>query len=491
MPRDAFEIKFLSHVKTVRLVEKGESVMIACSGGADSTCLLHLMAKFRTSLGIKLAALYINHGIRGRGEIYREKKLLKQHCDRLGVPLVVKKIDAKGIAKKEKRSLEEAAREGRYSAIFAAMEEGGFDRCATAHHLDDSAESFLMKIFKGGSPSALAGIRQVLSGKIVRPLLFASKAEVEAYLSRNGIGFSLDSTNSDERFERNFIRKKVVPVVKEKFPGLLSKISTFQNIQRIENDFIDSSAMDFASRCFVFAEKSVSFDAGAFAAPHLAVKRRAFLLAVRRLGLDPSAVGFGLLSESLDFISRGPGEGRFEVLKGSLYLVKKTVYSARDYRPEKTTVFLTREKPSMAAGALPESGLAIDCGERLSFRTAHFEYDVALAKNDAGSIKAVSVNRNSVLVAIPHGVEPPLLISQALKGDRIAIAGGGSQKISDLFVNAKVPREIRREIPVFRDLSGEIVCVSNIKFSEYSAAAARAGLSKAGYFLSVGVKSIL
>jgi len=491
LARDPFEIKFLNFVRTERLIEKGDSILVACSGGADSTCLLHLLAKFRPSFGVRVAALYVNHGIRTRGEIFREKKLLKEQCEKLEVPLIIKKIDAKSIAKTTKKSLEEAAHEGRYGAIFSALEEGGFQKCATAHHLDDSAESTLMRIFKGGSPSSLSGIRPVLAGRVIRPLLFASRSEVESYLSRNEIAFSTDSTNCDERFERNFIRKKVVPLVKERFPGFLNKISTLQNIQRAENDFIDSAAVDFAGKCFIFEEGRSSFDAAEFRAAHQAIGRRAILYALRRLGFNPAEAGFGLLAEMIDFICDGPGEGIFEIFNRKLFLVKKTVYSAKDYCPEKTTVIMTPEKPADRGNKLPEEGLTIDVGESLAFKTGHFEFDFSLIKNDGERMKIGRIAKNSSLIAVPAEAEPPFIISAALPGDRIRLRDGNSQKLSDLFVNKKIPREIRREIPVVRDLNGEIVCVSNIKVSEYSSAAAKGGLKTMGYFLSIGVKSIL
>ena len=166
-------------VRDLRLTP-GESVLIALSAGPDSMALLHLLAELRPRFPLRLAAAYVDHGLRP-GETPAEWALVRQVCAELDIPAFRAEADARGEARKARLSLEDAARRVRYRALAALQVEAGTRLLALAHTADDQAEELLLRLLRGASRKALSGMR-LRSGCRIRPLLGLRKAELLDYL---------------------------------------------------------------------------------------------------------------------------------------------------------------------------------------------------------------------------------------------------------------------------------------------------------------------
>ncbi len=194
------------------LLKRGDSVLIAVSGGPDSMALLHLMNLLKRGLRLDLAVAHVHHGLRKQND--RALDLVRKASAELGLPFYFMKADARKFAKSEKRSLEEAGRILRYSFFEKTALGLGMNKIATAHTLDDQAETLLMRIARGCGLRGLTGIRPVRrQGKsmVIRPLLMCAKSDLLSHLKYEKIPFLVDRSNFSEAFTRNRIRAKLLP----------------------------------------------------------------------------------------------------------------------------------------------------------------------------------------------------------------------------------------------------------------------------------------
>ena len=199
-------------------------LLLAFSGGEDSLFLMSLLSLIAPE---RSAALYVNHGIRSGAELEREEAINAHNASMLGIPLVIKRIpegDIKRLAKEGNIGIEAAARELRYGILRSYARDNGFDRILTAHHMDDQAETVIMRLLSSAPFYALGGIRRD-DGMICRPLLDVPKETIRRGVARLGLEVSEDSTNSDTGYLRNSIRHRIMPMISPECRILLSRIA--------------------------------------------------------------------------------------------------------------------------------------------------------------------------------------------------------------------------------------------------------------------------
>lgn len=220
------------------LITPGQSLLVGVSGGADSMCLLTLLAGLRGKIGYKLYAIHINHGLRG-AEADRDQKLVEDYCKTLKVPLEVVNVDVKNYCQSHGTTTEEGARILRYQAFKKVAKEKNIDLIAVAHNKNDQAETILMHILRGGSLRGASGMQKEWD-KIIRPLLNVEREDIESYNKQNGVPYIVDSTNADISYSRNFIRNEVLPKIRQVYPNAISALVNFAKLAKSDNDYIDS-----------------------------------------------------------------------------------------------------------------------------------------------------------------------------------------------------------------------------------------------------------
>ena len=208
-----FRQKVLSFMKKNHMTDRGDSVLAAVSGGADSVCLLWLLHEMAAELGIKVFAFHMNHGIRG-AEADRDEQFVMELCERLNIPLTVAHEKVEEYAAERGLSGEEAGRILRYHHLGETAEKYQCAKIAVAHHEDDDAETVLLNLFRGSGLAGLSGIRPVREN-IIRPLLCVSRKEIEGYLNEQELSWCEDSTNKENDYTRNKIRNELLPWVTE------------------------------------------------------------------------------------------------------------------------------------------------------------------------------------------------------------------------------------------------------------------------------------
>ena len=237
-------------IKREGLINEGDKVLVACSGGVDSVTLLFVLREISHDLPIELGIAHVNHLLRGQ-ESDRDEDFVKGLADRFSIPCYVKKVNVQDEARKSGKSIQHAGRDIRYRFFDEIADALHFNRIAIAHTLDDQVETFLLRIVKGTGIRGLSSI-PIKRERIIRPFLPMYRSGIEEYATARVISFVNDSSNSKIQYERNFVRREIVPVmerlnpaVKEKIFALLRDLATINTVFEHEaNEFLNKKRRD-------------------------------------------------------------------------------------------------------------------------------------------------------------------------------------------------------------------------------------------------------
>lgn len=229
---------FQDYIKKEKLFSSNSRLLLAVSGGADSVVLAHLCK----ACGFNFAIAHCNFGLRAE-ESDADELFVQQGAAELRSQFYVKKFDTLTYANKENVSVQVAAREMRYEWFSGIMREEGFNSLLTAHHADDNVETILMNFFKGSGINGLKGILPLHQNR-TRPLLFASKADLLSYAEEHQLIFREDSSNSSDKYTRNYFRNELIPGITKVFPQVIDNLKNnaarFREINEIYNRSISN-----------------------------------------------------------------------------------------------------------------------------------------------------------------------------------------------------------------------------------------------------------
>lgn len=223
--------KFIGALKDYSMIQNGDKIIVAVSGGADSMCLLHLLNGIKTEKKLELTVAHVNHCLRG-DESDLDEKLVKSVCESLGIEYKSIRVDVRKEANEQKKGIEEVARNIRYS-FFEELVGNTNAKIATAHNLSDNVETILFNLTRGTSPKGVIGIKPVRDN-IIRPLIYISKVDITSFCQENNILYREDKSNNDTVYTRNKIRHLVIPVLKEinsNFEGNMQRLVMQEKMQ--------------------------------------------------------------------------------------------------------------------------------------------------------------------------------------------------------------------------------------------------------------------
>lgn len=387
--------KLLAFSRQQCLLEPGDRVTCAVSGGADSVALLFALYLLKDKLNLQLEAAHFNHHLRG-AESDRDEAFVRDFCDRYDIPLTVEGVE---IIPGDK-GLEAAARDARYA--FLRRFPG---KIATAHTADDNAETVLMHMVRGTGLKGLGGIAPV-NGSVIRPMLTCTRQDVEDFCAEWCLNYITDSSNEGDDFLRNRLRHHVMPLLKQENPRLASNVSAMALRLRQDED------------CLSELSKLPEMHVEALRSMHPALRKRALERFLKRSGVREPEASHIAQAESLVFSEKPSAFARFP----------GNVVIARNYG------FLTvgGEERIQEAAELSVPGSILWGNYRI---TASEDGEGWLIYSDG-----------------------PITVRSRLSGDTIR-RSGGSKTLKKLYIDRKIPAAERHRIPVIADSRGVLaVC---------------------------------
>lgn len=244
------EQKVLSFIEQNKLISAGDKILVAFSGGPDSVFALHFLEKFKRKYKIDLRAVHFNHELRGK-ESDADEIFSKEFCKNRSIPFEVIKLNVKSFSKKNKISIEEAARNLRYNNLQQLAEKTLSTKIVTAHNQSDNTETILLNLFSGTGFSGFSGI-PIQRGNIIRPFLCLTKQEISDYLEHEKISFRVDSSNMKDDYKRNYIRNRILPLIRLKLnpaidEALFRSSKNFENALFLNHKLIDHIIAEYVT----------------------------------------------------------------------------------------------------------------------------------------------------------------------------------------------------------------------------------------------------
>jgi tRNA(Ile)-lysidine synthase len=409
-------------------MNRGASVLVGLSGGADSVALTCALLELRERLGLKVVAAHLNHRIRG-DESDRDEAFVRAMCARLGVELIVERAQGLG-ASISSANLEERAREVRRDFLGRVADRVGADFVALGHHRDDQAETVLMRLMRGAGAAGMAAMAERGPGRLIRPMLSVSRAEIRAFLDARAIAFVEDSTNSSHDILRNRIRAELLPMLEREYAaGLGRRLVEVASEMRSLDELVTAIA---ARELDAMRIGGGALDLSGFSALNRAVQAVAIRLFVsERMG-------------SLRRISRAHIEAiRQLVLKGG---PSDSIDLPAGWRAEREYNFLRLAKADAEREVAAGFSVALALDGITLVEAAGFRFAAStIAAADASMPDSLSV----AMFDAAEIADGQLIARNFFKGDRIhPLGSGGTRKVHDVLVDRKVPRTRRHRFPV-------------------------------------------
>lgn len=411
----------LSVIKRYNMLENCDRIVVGLSGGADSVCLLSVLNSLKDEYGFSLVAAHINHGIRG-AEAQRDEESCKRLCESLNVPLEILHADIPTLSKQQGIGEEECGRIVRYDFFRSLAGERG--KIATAHNLNDNAETLLLNLVRGAGSKGACGIPPVRDN-IIRPLIETDRKSIERYCEENELQYVTDSTNLECEYSRNKIRIKVLPTLCEINQNAVGALSGFASRMREQEAFLESVVNERYAQC---VKNSELYEAE-FSALDIFLKKR---IAGRFL----SELSHGEVeSKHIDDFLRFVGSGK------ALVTASATEIVSRDGK-----IF---KKPEQAEQFSVDFSLD-DKKVNLPF------CEISVEKYDTKDLQNLNKDILDNLIDCDK-ISNTLILRSRKDGDKFTFSKRRVTKtVKKLFNEDKIPPEVRNRM-VILDSDGEVV----------------------------------
>ncbi|OYD57031.1 tRNA lysidine(34) synthetase TilS [Fictibacillus aquaticus] len=448
--KDVKEQKVLQEVERFiskhKMLDSVRTVVVGVSGGPDSLALLHYFWKLSHSRKLRIIAASADHGLRGE-ESATECRFVESFCREKDIIFAGQTLDVAGHMKRTGQPLQSAARELRYNFFAEVMNMYGAEALALGHHGDDQTETILMRLVRGSEGESLSGIRAVrkfTDGKIIRPFLCITKAEIEQYCEVNDIQPVHDPSNKSGKYTRNRYRQAVLPFLKQENPSVHKRFQQFsETISEDETYMMKQAESALSEALTVLAEKECVLSVPAFLKMPIPLQKRGITLILNYLYKQiPSSLSSLHKETFLALLNSVQPSGILHFPSG--LRVKKSYDSC---------LFTFAEEAEHAdfSYEIPIPGvLVLEAGEL-----------------SAEMLETASIDRGKdVFVCASEEVKLPLTVRSRRAGDRMTLSGmAGSRKLKDIFIDSKIPQTERNIWPVVEDAEGNILWLPGLKHS--------------------------
>jgi len=434
--------------KTIRkydLLKKGECVVVALSGGPDSTALLTVLDAIARELDLILIVAHYNHGLRG-AESDEDEQLSRNLAKTLGLIFVSGKMDQK---KGEKGvSPEDYYRRQRYGFLNKVAADYQAQKIALGHNLQDQAETVLLNLLRGSGLEGLKGILPKRDGNIIRPLIEISRQEIISYLNKAGISYCQDSSNENRMYLRNQIRTELIPYLKEKYnPKIEENLAQMAEILRTEDEFIRQHVAKALQSSFIQRRPDL------------------ILLKIDFINKLPQAIRWRLFKTILEDFSPAKNWFSFIHIKSLCNLSQKCESGKRVVLP--LGIEARREYENLILENKKACSTQVEYEYPMNIPGAVYikERDVTVCAEITNKEGIDFNDKNKVYLDLDK-IKQPLIIRNRRDGDWFVPLGmSGRQKIKNFFIDHKIPCRKRNEIMLIVD-NLSVISIENLHLND-------------------------
>jgi len=437
--------KVKRYIHQYNLINPGDSIIAAVSGGPDSMALLHMLQRLRPEMELHLAAAHLNHGLRPEAD--DEQAFVEGYCAEAGIKCYSRSVRIDQIAEREGKSAEEAGRDCRYEFFQQLSDELEGALIATAHHQDDRAEGVLLNLIRG---TGIKGLRSVMpiNGRVIRPLLSLTRDDIMAYLQENEVTYCIDNSNYDPVYLRNRVRLGLLPYLRSEFnPNIVKGLNQLAELAAEENDWIERHCDKCWSYIATETDQQVVLRVPHLSELHLAMQRRVILRALAHFdgeagwSMDDVAYVRTLLKQT----------GSSKVLQLKKQVKVKKVYDELHFTREEETT-----DPFYYQVMVPGTLYIEETGQAL-------EFFVEEAGAGPGELHEVYLDYDKL-------ADQQLVIRSRRPGDYFYPAGmPGGKKLKEYFIDIKLPYRERDRVPLLVGENGVIHAVIGWRIAQSAA----------------------
>ncbi len=430
---DAFIRSVDTTIITYGMLKKGDAVLAGVSGGPDSVAMIDVLAMLAHKYTLTLGVAHVNHSLRPK-EAEADARFTASFARMLNLPFFSDKIDVHLYRKTHKLSLEEAARQMRYTFLNRLADKHGFQKIALGHHADDNAELVLMFLLRGSGSRGLSGIPPMRQDRIIRPLIQSSRMQIMDYLKTRGLSYVMDSTNTDTHYLRNRVRRDLIPELKKAYnPRITHTLNRLAAIMEAENQWMEGETDTvFRNAVVEITSERVSLSVSKVKELHVAVLRRLIRRAVGHIKGDLRRIAYTHVTAGIHLLRQGRPGARLDFPEGV------TVSLDDD-----ALIFSRHNSGRFRRKTVPEVSVStpfhyeISPGESVSIK----EIGVNLRCDtlDVADIGDLQTQGRSVACLDAQRLAFPLFVRRVLPGDRFKPLGmTGTQKVKKYFSSHKI-----------------------------------------------------
>jgi len=412
--------------KKYNLIESNDIIVVGFSGGPDSVFLVEMLKKLQHFFNFKIYLVHINHLLRGE-DADSDENFSFEYAKKNNLEIFIKRIPIKEIAKEIGKTLEEVGREERYKFFSEIYEKVGATKIATAHNKDDQIETFLFRLIRGTSLQGLEGIK-IKNNNVIRPISEIYKKDILEYLNKNEIQYKIDKTNFENEFTRNSIRLDLIPFIEERY-NIKFKDKIFSLIKEIrennQNNSLNlSDYTDSENRIILEKTKFLSnFD-----------KKNLLSLFLNKKNIE---VNRNKIDEISSLI-KSNGTKKIDLDK-SYRIVKDYTYLYIEDKKENCVI-----NNNVIQVKIPSEQIF-----------DNFKITVSTVEN----LDIPKQKNQYLLDAIYNDI---IEVRYRKEGDRIFLGEKHSKKIKEIFIDQKIPKDIRDRLPIFL-YNNTIFWIYNVK----------------------------
>ncbi|SHG40442.1 tRNA lysidine(34) synthetase TilS [Ornithinibacillus halophilus] len=436
----------LDFIQRHQLLKKNSTVLVGVSGGPDSMALLHFLNSIKEEWKLCIYVLSVDHQLRKEGS-KEDLEYVKGKCKEWGIAFIGTSLDVPTYKKKEKLGTQEAARKVRYQFFKEQIEMLNADYLALGHHGDDQVETMLMRLTRTADSSVFSGIpvkRQLGRAKIIRPFLCLTKKELEEYCATNGFIPRIDPTNLETNYTRNYFRKHVLPLLKEKNNNIHKTVQHLNETMMEDEEFLQNETKKVIKEAVEFYpnKKRIRVNVELFKSYASALQRRAYHLILNYLYDElPNNLSYVHEKQFLALLSNNKGNVHIDFPR-QLMVVKTYQYI--------DCYFKDQQSPKQSYQKQMEIPGEMNLPNGWKITATYIKHPV-------------KHNKNTFIISI-ESVSLPLFIRTRKTGDRMSWSGlNGSKKLKDIFIDEKIPLNERDTWPIITDNNGKILWLVGLK----------------------------